>query len=175
METDAGIVTVNPKAALERIAYEKLCASGAGTDAVQPLLVPEVVRFAPPEAARIRASLGELAAMGFAVEEFGRDTFKIDAAPAILGGASCEGVLATVSRDLAEPGSRRGGARWREEAIAKSVAKACSGAAPALDAAGAEKLVKELAACRMPYVSPRAKPTMIFTSVRELDRKFGRE
>ena len=175
VETDAGIVTVNPKAALERISYEKLCASGAGTGAVQPLLVPEIVRFAPPEAARIRSSLGELAAMGFAVEEFGRDTFKIDGAPAILGGASCEGVLATVSRDLAEPGSRRGGARWREEAIAKSVAKSCSGAAPALDAAGAEKLVKELAACRVPYVSPRGKPTMIFTSVRELDRKFGRE
>ena len=39
----------------------------------------------------------------------------------------------------------------------------------------ATKLVEELAACRMPYVCPRGKPIMIFTSTRELNRKFGRD
>ena len=45
---------------------------------------------------------------------------------------------------------------------------------PALTAEGATKLVEELGACRMPYVCPRGKPVMIFTSTRELDRKFNR-
>ena len=36
------------------------------------------------------------------------------------------------------------------------------------------ELVEELCACRMPYVCPRGKPVMIFTSTRELDRKFAR-
>ena len=38
----------------------------------------------------------------------------------------------------------------------------------------AEKLVGALAATRMPYTCPRGRPTMIFTSYRELERKFGR-
>ena len=44
----------------------------------------------------------------------------------------------------------------------------------ALDETGATRLVEELASCRMPYVSPCGKPTMIFTSTNELDRKFAK-
>ena len=44
----------------------------------------------------------------------------------------------------------------------------------AFDEKGATKLIEELAACRMPYVCPRGKPIMIFTSTRELDRKFSK-
>ena len=43
----------------------------------------------------------------------------------------------------------------------------------ALTEIGAVKLVEDLASCRVPYVCPRGKPTMIFTSNRELDRKFS--
>ena len=43
----------------------------------------------------------------------------------------------------------------------------------ALTEEGAVKLVEELASCRMPYVCPRGKPVMIFTSTRELNRKFA--
>ena len=68
----------------------------------------------------------------------------------------------------------RRGARWREELIAKSIARSFAGMSLALDESGATRLVEELAACRMPYVCPRGKPIMIFTSTRELDRKFAR-
>ena len=36
-------------------------------------------------------------------------------------------------------------------------------------------LVRELAGTEMPYTCPRGRPTMIFTSLRELNRKFGRD
>ena len=54
------------------------------------------------------------------------------------------------------------GERWREDLVAKSVARSFAGMSLALDEAGARKLVEELASCRMPYVSPGGKPTMIF-------------
>ena len=79
-----------------------------------------------------------------------------------------------VSLEVGITVSRRSGARWREELIAKSVAKSFAGASLSLTAEGATKLVEELCACRMPYVCPRGKPVMIFTSTRELDRKFDR-
>lgn len=38
-----------------------------------------------------------------------------------------------------------------------------------------EQLVVDLAKADMPYTCPHGRPTIIFMSFRELDRKFGRE
>ena len=116
-----------------------------------------------------------MASLGFAIEEFGRDTFKVDAVPQIALGAKPADILSTIAADMAEAGQRRGGERWRAEMVAKSVARAFAGASGALTPEGATRLVEELASCRMPYVCPRGKVTMIFTSNRELARKFARE
>ena len=173
-ETDSGLVTLNPSAARERIAYEKLLyGNGGGRGAVQRLLIPETVKLPPADAARLRESIGEVEAAGFAIEDFGDDVFKIDAVPQMTGGVSATETVATLAHDLTEPGAKRAGERWREETVAKSVARSCAGMSRALTAAGAAELVEELVACRMPYVSPRGRPTMIFTSSREMDRKFG--
>ena len=174
VETDAGLVTINPHAARERIAFEQLFSRSKQGDALsQQLLIPETIHLSPVDAARITAALGDLGSMGFKVESFGRDTFKIDAVPQLIGSLSPADVISTVARDLSEGGARRG-ERWREELVAKSVARSFAGMSLSLDEAGATRLVEELAACRMPYVSPGGKPTMIFTSTRELDRKFAK-
>ena len=174
VETDAGLVTVNPHAARERIAFEKLFSRSKQGDALsQQLLIPETIHLSPVDAARITAALGDIEPMGFKIEPFGRDTFKIDAVPQLIGSLSPADVISTIARDLSEGGARRG-ERWREELVAKSVARSFAGMSLSLDEAGATRLVEELAACRMPYVSPGGKPTMIFTSTRELDRKFAK-
>ncbi len=172
LETDSGLVTLNPQAARERIAYEALLRDGEVL--VQNLLLPEVAHLSPADAARIRAALPSIQTMGFVLEEFGIDTFKIDAVPQIIGSLAPVPLLSTIARDLAEPGARRG-ERWREELIAKSIARSYAGLSTALTESGAVKLVEELCASRMPYICPRGKPIMIFTSTRELNRKFAKE
>lgn len=175
IETDSGVVTVNPHAARERIAFERLMKNGEGDvcAASQRLLIPEVVKLSPVDAARIKMALGPVNAMGFKVDEFGDDTFKVDAVPQIIGNLPPASLLSTIALDLAEGGARRSG-RWREELIAKSVARSFAGMSMALNEQGAVRLVEELASCRMPYVCPRGKPIMIFTSTRELNRKFAK-
>ena len=181
IETDAGIVTINPHAARERIAFERLLKTSQTSQTFQTsqtsqtLLIPETVRLSPPDFARVKAALATIVSMGFQLEEFGTDTFKIDAVPQLIGSLSPSAILSTIARDLAESSSRRGGDKWREELIAKSIARSFAGASMAITADGATKLVEELCACRMPYVCPRGKPVMIFTSTRELNRKFDRE
>ena len=178
IETDAGLVTINPRAARERIVYERLLKASSQDGAKVPsqaLLIPETVRMSPADAARIKASLATIAEMGFVIEEFGRDTFKVDAVPQISENGSPSVMLATIARDLAEGGARRGGARWREELVAKAVARSYAGSSQALTEEGAVRLVEDLCRCRSPYVCPRGKITMILTSNRELNRKFARD
>ena len=176
IETDAGIVTMNPKAARERIVFEQLAHSPNELPIVtQTLLIPEIIKLSPAEAARLRGILDIVGKMGFHVEEFGRDTFKVDAIPLIAAKVSAAGLLTTIAQDFAEGGARRANTHWREELIAKSVARSCAGAYNKLTEEEAVRLVEELAASRMPYVCPHGKPIMIFTSTRELNRKFGRE
>ena len=174
IETDAGLVTINPHAARERIAFEQLLSrSGQGDALSQQLLIPETIHLSPVDAARITAALNDIETMGFKIEPFGHDTFKIDAVPQLIGSLSPADVISTVARDLSEGGAKRG-ERWREELVAKSIARSFAGMSLALDESGATKLVEELASCRMPYISPGGKPTMIFTSTRELDRRFAK-
>ena len=172
LETDAGLVTLNPRAARERIAYERLI--DAHEALTQPLLIPETVTLPPSESARIRSFLAELQSVGFAVEEFGRDTWKVDAVPALLAGCDVPALLASIAADIAEAGSARGGARWRDELVARSVARSYSRANLQLTPEAATQLVEELAGTRMPYVCPRGRPIMVFTSNAELLRKFDR-
>lgn len=176
IETDSGIVTLNPHAARERIAFERLLDAankpGAAKIVSQPLLLPEVVRLSPPDAARMKESLAVISSMGFSLEEFGTDVFKVDAVPHMLEALPPSSILPTIARDLAD--GKRNGMRWREELIAKSIARSFATLEVALTEEAAVQLVEELAACRMPYVCPRGKPIMIFTSTRELNRKFGR-
>ena len=171
LETDRGIVTLNPRAARERIAYERLL-SQHGNVISQPLLLPETIHLSPADSARIRSFLDELQAIGFAIEEFGHDVWKLDAVPTIAAGLSATDLLSTIAADIAEAGTKRGSTRWRDELVARSVARSYAGANVKLTQEGAIQLVEELMATRQPYVCPRNKPTMILSTNTELARKF---
>ena len=176
IETDGGIVTLDPRAARERIIYERALDAILNRAPVsQPLLIPETVRLSPADASRITAAIELVNSLGFNIEPFGDATFKIDAVPTAIKGISAADVLATIAHDLAEQGVRRTGEHWREERIAKAVAKSCIGMDAKMTEEGAVKLVEDLCTTRMPYVSPRAKITMYLTTSRELARKFGRD
>ena len=176
LETDGGYVTVDPRAARERVLFEALMAhQGKGDSYSQRLLLPETVKLAPADSARLRKHLPLLQGMGFGVDALGdNDHFVVEALPDVLGEVSTRELLGNIAHDLEHAGVRRGAEKWREEVIAKAACRAVTGQARALSPPEVEALVAALAATRMPYVCPRGKPTMIFTSYRELDRKFGK-
>lgn len=176
LETDAGLVVVDPRAAHERVLYEHLLEKmKAGTVASQRLLLPETVQLPPEDAARVRRHLALMQSIGFAVDDFGKDHFVIEGLPEEVLTAPRRELLLDIAHDLETAGARRGSTKWREEAVARAACRAAvDGRQAELAPEEIARLVADLARCRMPYTCPRGRPTMILTSYRELERKFGR-
>jgi DNA mismatch repair protein MutL len=177
LETEEGLVLMDPHAAHERVMFERFMkAFASGPVPMQKLLMPENVSLQPDDASRVRAGLKVMNEMGFGVSDFGGDCFIVDGLPALFAGTGASGILLEVARHLEQAGSRGGGkTRWREDAIARAACKAAVKARDRLSLDEIERLVIDLAGAEMPYTCPHGRPTLIFMSFTELHRKFGRE
>ncbi len=170
--TDQGYVTVNAKAALERILYERFSPLAKEAILSQPLLLPETLQLPPADAERVTRFLPELEACGFGIGPLGTDTFIIDALPVTFSELAPKEILADLAAELDRTGVQKGVDAWRREVVARAAAKAACGAFHVTTIPAAEKLMAQLASCVMPYTSPRGKPVMILTTYRELARRF---
>lgn len=176
VETDGGYAVVDPAAAHERVLYERLlrAAPEVAESPAQKLLLPQSVALPPVDAQRVRSLLPVFAEMGFDLEDFGGDAFLVRSLPAALSGADARAILEETARALEEAGPRKGRERWREELVAAAASRSAVRTRKPLDARELVPILMELAACRLPYATPGGRPTMVFTSLRDLDRRFGR-
>ena len=175
LETDGGLVLMDPHAAHERVLFESYLAERSnGSIRSQGLLVPESVQSTPQEAARIRAHLPQLVEMGFGIADFGGNTFMVDAMPACMDQASAAADLSDIGGAIEESGVRGGQRAMLEEVIARAACRAAAAGNRSLKVKELEQLILDLAKSEMPYTCPHGRPTIIFMGFRELDRKFGR-
>lgn len=176
LETEDGIVLMDPRAAHERILFEKFMKDlTSGKPSRQGLLTPETIELMPADADALRRHLPVLDEMGFGISGFGRDTFIVDALPVHLQEGSPVVLLSGIARALEKSGSA---ARATREALREMAARAACRLAvkpsDSISIAETERLVADLAKTEMPYTCPHGCPTLIFTSFTELNRKFGR-
>ena len=171
--TDQGYVTVDAKAALERILYERL-APAVSNPPSQPLLIPETLHLPPADAERVTRFAPQLAQCGFGIAPLAPDTFLIDALPVALAELPPKEILAEIAAELDRPGPKKGLDPWRREVVARAAAQAAARAWRIPDRRAAEAAMADLARCAMPYASPRGRPVMILTTYGELDRRFRR-
>jgi len=174
LETENGMVMMDPRASHERVLYDRFMRSViAGAVEVQTMLLPETVELPARDAARVRRNIEIFQNMGFGMSEFGGNSFVIDALPGCFDGTPVSELITDMARSLEEAGSR-GGQHAKEDAVAQAACQVAVGTRQRLTLAEIERLVVDLAACEMPYTSPRGRPTLIFTSLNELHKKFGR-
>jgi DNA mismatch repair protein MutL len=176
LETGDGVVLMDPQAAHERVLFEKFVNDmTSGFPAQQRLLTPETIELMPADAEALRRQIPALEEMGFGISDFGQDTFLVDALPVHLQEGSAAAILNDVAKAL-----DRGGASARathdalRETVAQAACRAAVKAGDSLCVAELEKLTADLAKTEMPYTCPHGRPTLIFQSFTELNRKFGR-
>jgi len=176
LETEDGFVLMEPRAAHERVLFEKFM-DAAHRHAVQQqgLLAPETIDLLPSDAQMVRENIEALQELGFGVSEFGGDTFIVDALPVYVQDGPAESLLVEIVRELEKAGKKRGARELVQEKIAQAACQTAVRAKDQLSEKEVEKLVADLAKTEMPYTSPRGRPTLIYTSFIELNRKFNRD
>jgi len=175
MESDEGLVMLDQKAAHERILFER-ARSHSNAPESQRLLVPITVELSPKDFDFIRQNLSGLEHMGFGVEVFGANTFKLDALPAFYKDDAdpqmiVNQIITELSRARPEGASRK---RLDEDALVATICRQAVAAGKPLHELERLGLIRDLLACEMPYCDPQGRPTLIQTSFQELKKKFGR-
>lgn len=169
-----GLYLVDQHAAHERVLFEKLMAQhDLKKIASQALLTPAVVTLPPQAAELILAQLSFLKHFGFAVEEFGPNTFQVRAMPALFMGSNPAAALRALVEDFEEDE-----APLQNEVEKKLAARVCKRlavkAGQLLSNEEQRALLNDLEACDSPRTCPHGRPTMIHLSVDMLERQFGR-
>ncbi|MEA2067652.1 MAG: DNA mismatch repair endonuclease MutL [Verrucomicrobiota bacterium] len=176
LETEDGFVLMEPRAAHERVLFEKFMAAvHRHSIQKQGMLVPETIDLLPSDAQVVRDNIETLQELGFGVSEFGGDTFIVDALPVYVQDGPAESLLVEIVRELEKAGKKRGERELVQEQIAQAACQTAVRTKDQLSKREIEKLVADLAKTEMPYTSPRGRPTLIYTSFTELNRKFSRE
>jgi DNA mismatch repair protein MutL len=170
LESGDGLVLFDPKAAWERIFYEKLLNQGDGVLETQGLLVPVLLELDPRDldlVLRERLALGEA---GIEVEAFGGNTLQIRSLPACLPVDDPRPFLGALMDELLHDSAP--GARFAIDRLARVLAKRASALViPRL--AETEPLLANLFTCELPYCAADGRPTLTEFSMKELDRRFG--
>lgn len=168
-----GLYLIDQRAAHERVLYERLLDGRGNGLPGQRLLEPAVFTLPPQLAPLLSEKLGLLGELGFEVEEFGPNDFRINALPVLLMGSDPVGAVRSLVEDF-EGDEAPLQAQQDEALIARISRRAAVKAGQALTSEEQVKLVRDLEACRDPRSDPRGRPTMIHLSVDLLERQFGR-
>ena len=170
-----GIAIIDQHVAHERILFERITERlTAGRLESQRLLEPLILSLPPAGRQALLAHAPDLERLGFELGEFGGDTIRVSAYPAVLRREACEAALRSLADDL--EGLDRG-ARI-EEAIKRITATmACHAAVKANYPLTAEKMahiLDELRRTAYSTICPHGRPVMLRLTRREVEKNFQR-
>jgi DNA mismatch repair protein MutL len=172
---EEGIAIIDQHVAHERVLFERITERlTSGRLESQRLLEPRLVSLSAGARHALLVRRTDLERLGFDIEEFGGDTLRVSAYPALLRVDDCDATLRTLAEDL--EGLDRGSPV--EEAIKRIAATmACHAAVKANYPLTAEKMthiLDELRRTAYSTICPHGRPVMLRLTRREVEKNFQR-
>ncbi len=167
-----GLYIFDQHAAAERALYEKLSANTQNkTPHQQAMLIPWVWEASLQTAEVIKEQLDHFSKLGYALEHFGAQSFRVKSVPAALGDSpKVRAMLEGLAEDLLTGAIPK---QW--DAIL--IRAACRGSVKANDILKPpemQKIIEDLQACACPLTCPHGRPTFLHISPDELAKRFKR-
>jgi len=172
---EEGIAIIDQHVAHERVLFERISERlMSGRLESQRLLEPMIVELPPSSRHALTSHAAELERLGFEIEEFGGETVRVSAFPALLRREECPTALRALAEDLETAGSTA----TVDEAIKKIAATmACHAAVKANDPLTPEKMahiLEELRRTSYSTICPHGRPVMLRLTRREVEKNFQR-
>jgi DNA mismatch repair protein MutL len=173
-EGATGLVIIDQHLAHERVLFERLMSGGDGSPvAAQRLAVPVTLAVTHRQALVVDDRLGELAALGFELEPFGRDAFVIRAVPAFVRPGGESHLLQEILESLMEAPGEKVELR-RERVAATAACKAAIKKGERLAPEEMQRLLADLAKTPHGFTCPHGCPIAVEIGFQELMRRFKR-
>lgn len=176
IEMDDDIYILDQHAAHERVLYEKVKQNfyGRGGKEVQMLLLPDILEVPKRDMHMIREHKDLFEQSGFAIEEFGENTIKINGVPVICYEMDTKDLFLDIL-DGIDITNKTNKQEIEEKFIATVACKAAVKANMKLDEREITGLLNELLLLENPFTCPHGRPTAIRITKNEIEKKFGRK
>ncbi len=168
----SGLVVIDQQAAHERILFERFIKTSQNNKGYsQQLLFPETIEFTTDDFELIKELSEEINALGFDINEFGKNTFAISGVPVVIEQSGAKNILEKLIQGYKE--NLQELKLSKHENLARSMAKNVSiKPGKKLSQQEMNTLIDELFACEIPYTNPAGKPTLTMLQQDELERRF---
>ena len=174
--TRQGVVALHARAAYERVRLEQLEDNLRSRNACvsQSLLLPEALEFDGVDRANLEASADKLRELGFILEEFGRNFYRLEGCPTWvqpeLASKFLNDFLAIARESSGEP---------KLESFAReALERQANYRLETSDDFSDEEIIDltaRLLKCRNPYVCPKGRPVYFEIPLRDFESRFKRK
>ena len=172
---DEGIAIIDQHVAHERVLFERITERlTTGALESQRMLVPMLVDMSAGQRQALTSHAHDLERLGFEVEDFGGDSLRVTACPAVISREDCAAALRALAEDL-EGLDRGAGVDAAIKRIAATTA--CHAAVKANYPLTHEKMahiLDELRRTAYSTICPHGRPVMLRITRREVERNFQR-
>lgn len=175
IEYDDSVYMIDQHAAHEKVMYERFVKEITRNKVTsQNLLPPVVVTLSGSQSQIVEEIEEHLHKLGFEIEPFGGNEYVIKAVPTELFGISEKDLLF----DIIDQYSLEGRKATPDTVLSKLATMACKAAIKGnmnISLLEAKALIEELMSLDNPYNCPHGRPTMIFMSKSDVEKKFKRQ
>ena len=179
LQYPGGVMFVDQHAAHERVIYERLRAQmHDGPMESQRLLFPATFDLGATDPQWVAGCLPQLEALGFSLEHFGGNTFRLLSVPAVLASRDYSAALMDILETLRSPTDEdvfeEGLPRLFHRLLTVTACHAAIRAHQRLQDEEMRALMHDLARSNMPFTCPHGRPVMLHVGLPELEKKFLR-
>ncbi len=173
-EGPEGLFLIDQHAAHERIQYENYLAAHEKKEIPsQGLMAGTAIHLSPDQATLLQDHIPILEGLGFQIEPFGPNAFMVRAIPAVVAHQDPTRVMMDIIADF-ERGDRPMQQKVEDKIIRRVCKTASIKAGQTLSRVEMEELIQQLEQCHSPHTCPHGRPTLIYLSVAQLAKEFGR-
>ncbi len=174
VEKEKSFYIIDQHAAQERVRYEMFSNQLEQKNLkIQQLLIPDVFELQKSKAMLLKNNLDTFKNLGFDVEEFGDNSFRLTSYPALLGNnVNFIEIIDVLVSFLEE--EKTTDVEQIKEKIIRASCRTSIKAGDKVYEQQAKALLRELFACKMPWTCPHGRPTVYTLTLSDLEKFFKR-